>query len=743
MPQAEFSLKERDRTRYIKDRVARTLVTSGGVTVLLALVLIFFYLISIVLPVFSGASLEKVADYSYQQDSGIVAMGVDNYGENLFLFDNLGSLSYISLDADKADKPKRLTSLLSSQVIDSPSAFSPASSAMGWYGYGSSQGAVVAVRPKFNVSFTNSGKVLTPDLESFLDGREIVLDQGQQALKHLALAVNDELGIFAGITESGATVAKEVKAQLDNKEQVVSRALIVPQLPQAVSKIILSPDGKQLFALSENELIVAVRKRLGFMVRDIIDLSKGEAEKAVLNIKLLAGAQSLLVSHADNTVSQWFDVLNEGQRYLTFIRSLDTDKQLANLLPNSQKKGFLSFHQSGVIEGHYTTSESRVFSDKLLDKTPDLAALSVNEKFLATLSDNRVTLFSVDNPHPEISFKSLWRKVWYENYPEPEYVWQSTAASDEYEAKFSFVPITFGTLKAALFCMLISTPIAVLGAIYTAYFMTPAMRRVVKPSIELMEALPTVIIGFLAGMWLAPIVERHLPAVFILFVMLPLFILLVGALWTLIPRHVMDKLPNGWHALILIPVTLIVIVTVLNFSDDLEMLLFSGDIRVYLAQYGIDFDQRNALVIGIAMGFAVIPSIFTIAEDAVFSVPKHLSDGSLALGATHWQTLTRVVLLTASPGIFSAVMIGLGRAVGETMIVLMATGNTPVLDWNVLEGMRTLSATIAVEMPESEVGSTHYRLLFLSALILFVFTFAVNSLAEMVRHRLRVKYSSM
>lgn len=165
--------------------------------------------------------------------------------------------------------------------------------------------------------------------------------------------------------------------------------------------------------------------------------------------------------------------------------------------------------------------------------------------------------------------------------------------------------------------------------------------------------------------------------------------------------------------------------------------------RLFLTNHGIGFDQRNSLVVGLAMGFAVIPTIFTIAEDAIFSVPKHLSDGSLALGATPWQTLIYVVLLTASPGIFSAIMMGLGRAVGETMIVLMATGNTPLMDWNILEGLRSLSATIAVELPESEVGSSHYRLLFLAALILFVFTFAVNALAELVRQRLRDKYRAL
>lgn len=105
--------------------------------------------------------------------------------------------------------------------------------------------------------------------------------------------------------------------------------------------------------------------------------------------------------------------------------------------------------------------------------------------------------------------------------------------------------------------------------------------------------------------------------------------------------------------------------------------------------------------------------------------------------------MVRVVLLTASPGIFSAVMIGLGRAVGETMIVLMATGNTPIMDFNIFEGFRALSANIAVEMPESEVGSSHYRVLFLAALVLFMATFVLNTAAEVVRQRLRKKYSTL
>jgi phosphate transport system permease protein len=207
---------------------------------------------------------------------------------------------------------------------------------------------------------------------------------------------------------------------------------------------------------------------------------------------------------------------------------------------------------------------------------------------------------------------------------------------------------------------------------------------------------------------------------------------------------VRSMLPEGWHIILLIPV-----ITALGYfsfaiNDSVEIALFGGDMRVWITQeLGISFDQRNALVVGIAMGMAVIPTIFSIAEDAIFSVPKHLSYGSLALGATPWQTLVGVVLPTASPGIFSGLMIGTGRAVGETMIVLMATGNTPIMDANIFEGMRTLAANIAVEVPETEVDSSHYRVLFLAAFVLFAFTFVVNTAAEIIRQRLRVKYGSL
>jgi phosphate transport system permease protein len=343
-----------------------------------------------------------------------------------------------------------------------------------------------------------------------------------------------------------------------------------------------------------------------------------------------------------------------------------------------------------------------------------------------------------------VSFRALWQEVWYESREQPEYIWQSSSASSDFEPKFSLTPLTFGTLKAAFYSMLFAIPLAVLGAIYTAYFMSAPMRQVVKPAIEVMAALPTVILGFLAGLWLAPLVERELLGLAFAAVLVPFAILAAALAWQRAPHALRRWLPEGWEALTLVPIICGAGWLALALGTACEAMFFGDSFTRWLTvEYGLAYDQRNSLVVGIAIGFAVIPTIFSISEDAVFGVPRHLTMGSLALGATPWQTAIKVVLLTASPGIFSAVMIGMGRAVGETMIVLMATGNTPIMDLNIFQGFRALSANIAVEMPESEVDSTHYRILFLAALVLFLVTFAVNTVAEIVRQRLRRKYSSL
>ncbi|MCL9782239.1 ABC transporter permease subunit [Vibrio sp. S4M6] len=731
MARSGISLREKDRKRLLKDQVAKAMVTCGGLAVLAALILIFVYLVKMVIPLFSSTTITPTVSSQISSQHPPLAIGINNSGQDVYLLSPTGSLSFFNVDEHQAGV---VSSFNVSKPIRDLVKGTPRS---GWLALVDEDDQVTLIKPSFTHVYKQKLPELQPEVNYFYASKKVNFSKPNTRLEKLAFSVDKGILTLVGYYLDGS-----IEVRWYTSDQEVGHFNFASHYDH-VSQILVTPDSQTVYIRQGSMLTVAKRKGDQFVIRENVDLSQGVQGVSVRNVQLLAGAYSLIVTDQNGQISQWFDVLKNKQRSLTFIRSFKSSDKLSFILPDAYRKGFYGFYQGGEIKSYYTTTKKVLPFKGIVSEPPELAAMSKNEEYLVTFNHHRIAIAKVDSYAPEISFSSLWDKVWYESYPKPEYVWQTTSASHDYEAKFSLMPLTFGTLKAALFAMLFSLPIAVCGAIYTAYFMSAPMRRIVKPSIELMEALPTVIIGFLAGLWFAPIVESHLVAIVVTMLLLPPFIVLVGFGWRWLPNAITHRFPNGWHPLILMPLIALFTYLLLDHSGMIESWLFHGDIRVYLANHGIDFDQRNALVVGFAMGFAVIPTIFTIAEDAVFSVPKHLSDGSLALGATPWQTLVHVVLQTASPGIFSAIMMGLGRAVGETMIVIMATGNTPIMDWNILEGMRTLSATIAIEMPESEVGSPHYRLLFLAALILLMFTFAVNSLAEWVRQRLREKYRAM
>jgi len=366
--------------------------------------------------------------------------------------------------------------------------------------------------------------------------------------------------------------------------------------------------------------------------------------------------------------------------------------------------------------------------------------------------------------------------------------------------------------------MLFATPVAIFAAIYTSQFMTPAWKSKIKPIIEMMASLPSVVLGFIAGLILAPLIESGVMIFITSLFTVPITLLIGAFLWQFWPLGLRSRVSN-WRFLSVLFVALpLGILFGWSVAKPTESLLFDGDIFAWLNGRGASgwggwvlalfplsamvatliisrfinpwirqrsskwghwqtacialllfiagfflagitstaaamfldalrwetrsgvfgtYVQRNTMVVAIGMSFAIIPLIFTIADDALSSVPDHLRSGSLGAGATPWQTTVRIVLPTAASGLFSAVMIGLGRAIGETMIVLMAAGNTPLMDWNVFSGFQTLSATIATELPETTQGSAHYRILFLAAVLLFVLTFFINTVAELVRQRFR------
>ncbi|ODP96883.1 ABC transporter permease subunit [Salinivibrio sp. SS2] len=727
------SLKDANRVRRLKDTFTRHTVRLGGVMVLVTLLLLFFYLLTVVLPLFHQASMTPTGRFSVPTPATPHFIGADNREQLVYALDDSGTLTVARrpLQVDQV-----ATVMLARNLSDIPRpAVATVPATAPFMAVEIKPGQVGVWQLRFRAEYGDSTSVLPKLRRMAAFPLPVILDSS--ALRQLALAVPDSL--------HGENIAPVLVAVTHTQELVLYRSGRIERhsLSEPVDNIALSPDGQRLFVRQGSTLTVWRIHGQQMAVRETINLAN-VVESPVQAMTLLAGGRSLMLHHQDGGLSQWFDVVKSGQPSLTEVRLFQPAKGKFVASPELHRKSIAVADEQGGLSLLHATSEKQRYFAAMLDTLPQAMAFSPGAQALITATDGVWQWFAVDNPHPEVSVHSLWEKVWYEGYAEPQYVWQSTSADDTFEAKLSVVPVIFGTLKVALFALVFAVPMAIGAAIYTAYFMSSGLRKVVKPTVETIEALPTVIIGFLAGLWLAPWVEQHLPTVFLLLLMVPLCLLGLSMIWRMIPRYVRRRLPDNAQILVIIPSLLLIALVAWQLGPWLEHLWFDGDARRFIThELGIGYDQRNALVVGIAMGFAVVPTIFSIAEDAIFSVPPHLKSGALALGATHWQTLTRVVLLTASPGIFSAVMMGLGRAVGETMIVLMATGNTPIMDWNLLEGLRTLSANIAVEMPESEVGSSHYRVLFLTAFILFVFTFVFNTLAELVRQRLRDKYSNL
>jgi phosphate transport system permease protein len=255
--------------------------------------------------------------------------------------------------------------------------------------------------------------------------------------------------------------------------------------------------------------------------------------------------------------------------------------------------------------------------------------------------------------------KMTFKQEYYEGR-EPKWAWQP----ESNVPKFSLLPLILGTLKAAIVAMLFAVPLSVGAAIYSSEFSNKRMREVIKPVIELLAGIPSVVLGFFSLIVLATVVQVLL---------------------------------------------------------------------------GLTF-RLNALTAGIALGLAVIPIVFTVAEDAMTSVPRTLRDAALALGANPWQVSVTVVLPAALPGIGAGIVLGFGRAIGETMIVLMASGNAAIISAGLTDSVRTLSATIAAEMAEVVFGSAHYNVLFFIGTLLFVFTLITNWGGDLVLNRLKEKY---
>jgi len=729
---------ERVTRRLRVDRLTRRLVTLGGVAIIASILAILFVIGAEVYPLLKKPTATLVGTVAARPDSAPLAVGVDEYREIVYLVTGAG-MQFVSVKDGASLAPRPLVGLKGATVVGtSPPRRGP-------FALGLSDGRVIPAEVKFSVSFSEGRRRVDPELAV---GDPITADPEKRPITrvtHVATPAGPITAAAVGPKELVLLTVKETKALIGPSTKEASSQRLPLPIEGEITGLALDGRGEDLFVGASSGQVLRVD------LRDSSDPKVAGAVAAttrpgigVSAMGFLIGDRTLVVGDTLGGVSSWQLLQADGgERRLT--KTYDFTPHAGPVVafaPSRRDKGFITSDASGMTQLHYGTTGETLLTIKAEGGNLSATTFAPKVDGIITLdAAGRLSQWALQNPHPESTLRSLFGKVWYEGYAAPAYVWQSTGGTDDFEAKFSLTPLIYGTLKGTFYALLFAIPLALLGALYASQFMHPTLKGIVKPTVEIMAALPSVVLGFLAGLWLAPLVEQVVPGLFLMPLVITLLILAAVFCWRFVPIGIRGQVKAGTEVTLLIPIVILGGWISLQLGGVVEHLLLSGDYRGWLLNVlGLTYDQRNSMVVGFAMGFAVIPIIFTIAEDSLANVPPHLVAGSLALGATRWQTALRIVLPTASPGIFSAIMIGFGRAVGETMIVLMATGNTPVMDWSIFNGFRAMSANIAVELPEAPEGGTLFRVLFLAAFLLFTMTFILNTVAEMVRLKLRRKY---
>ena len=836
------------------DRAARAAITFGGVGTIVAVCLVCVFLVWVVIPLFLPAHTTRI---------GTVAVDLGGSGAKpvLFRVDDYQVLGWTlfedgSVELVRADTGARLLRK------EPPGPGRPTAVAYlpgeGVAALGYADGGVRLGSLGFGTEFLVSSADLPPAVRDLAPGRVAehgggIVErtaEGQLRLQTLRWEFEEPVPLGEGnairaldvTSRSGSprVIAWTADGSLRVREVLRKRNLLTGQVTSTLSGGTLKvaeaegmPPPRWLLVSGVGTTAYAVwpdGNCLRFDCREVerpacaerVDLLRGGGG-SLSAVGFLIGKTTIVAGDSAGRITTWFPVMRAGAATpdgatLVNAHEIPGGAAAVTALAASERTRLLAAgFADGSIRLMHVTSDRVVGEGRDAGGAVDAVALTPKEDGLVAVAGGSLTRWKVDAPHPEVTPHAILAKVWYEGAPGPEHVWQSSSGTDDFEPKFGLIPLLFGTLKATLYSMLFAVPIALLAAIYTSEFLHHEVRTRVKPFIELMASLPSVVLGFLAGIVFAPVLEHVVPATLAAFGAVPLAVLAGAYLWQMLPRRAAARLEK-WRlgaAAIAVPAGFGL---ALLLGPVVESLLFEGDIKGWLdgqkgtatggwmllllpvsalaviafnarvvnprllanagrrtragearfeivrfvlgaaatiglalvlswglSAAGLDprggfvdtFVQRNALVVGIVMGFAVIPIIYTLSGDALTAVPEHLRAAAFAVGATRWQTAVSVILPTAASGLFSACMIGLGRAVGETMIVLMAAGNTPVLEWNVFNGFRTLSANIAVELPEAVQDGTTYRMLFLAALSLFAMTFVLNTAAEFVRQRFR------
>jgi len=844
----------RGTTRRVRfeDALARLVVTTAGIGTIAAVLLMGLFLVAVALPLFLPARTGTVGRVVAAPPRGPVALGCDEQGRIGWWVDAAAG-RFVCFDAERGTK------LLERQV------------GADWLAGSTSlcllPGRLDAVAGRDDGTF----QVGRLGVESAFVGRG-ELSAAAAGLAVGGLMVEDDAILLRSAPEQWARITP-IATAAGGRSAPLGAAVIDVDLAQGprgpivaalaadgtvrvetsssrrnllTDEVTVNREGATLSTAAEgfmpafvrvaergDQLFLVARDGRGrrYSIRDVAaptlteEFAATPGGTAVTAVIRLFGGGSLAVGDDRGDVHVLFTVRSPGATAadglaMTVARSIPAatpDTPVVALTASPRSRIFAAATARGPVRILQSTSGQGLLTMAAGAATPQALAIGPRERTLLVADDRGVWAGGFDAGFPEVSVRTLAAPVWYENYPAPVHAWETTG-HDAFEPKYGFVPLVVGTLKSTFYSMAFAAPVALFAAVYSSQFLQPRWRARIKPVIEMMASLPSVVLGFVAGLVLAPLVEALLPAVILAVFAIPLTLVVAAHAWQVLPTAIrvggvrwrfpliaMVGLPlgcllarlaapwlewalfdgslrrwldggdgdalGGW-VLTLLPGTAICVAVIVarlvnpwlrralaGWSPEraalaslatcggaaLAAVLLAVLVGMFLESWRVDpravvvggYVQRNAMVVAFGMSFAIIPLVFTLADDALSSVPEHLRSASLGAGATPWQTAVRVIIPAAGSGLFSAVMIGLGRAVGETMIVLMAAGNTPILDWNLFNGFQTLSAAVATELPEAARGSAHYRVLFLAALALFAITFVINTAAEIVRQRFR------
>lgn len=934
--------RRRTSTRVrVAERIAQTTITVGGLGVIVAVLAIMVVLVVAVLPLFRGGDAAMTTSGRITLAEPALFTQTDEYLGMTAAISPTGVLRAVFLPTGQVLEERRIAA--EGKTV---SAWSYARQ-QGGLAFGFTDGSVQLGTLSFEAEFVRAEDA-TPAMKSMavggrvVDGKGYIERTGLEGWRRVSAV--DEMRAPTELNGGSGPVVlidyrpgggggsdfiaavREHGAELDRVSTVRPLGGGTPRVTLQSSPfefvrdgsaaplaMFVSGDGTDLFVPYRDGTVRRFAIVRGADGQDLVqkadELRVTNPGETLTQAKMLLGSKTMMVGSSTGRIFAMFVVRNPGtttpdQRQLVIAHEPGGpgSAPISTLAAALRDRSFVAGDEKGGAVVRNMTSGKLIASlDGKNAPRSTVATAEITPKGDAVLmlfADNAYQLWTLNPGHADASVQSLFGKVWYEGEGAPSYAYQSSSGEDSAEPKLGLMPLIWGTLKATFYAMIFAVPLAILAAIYTSEMLHPGVRNRVKPVVETMASLPSVVLGFVAALIVAPFARDFLAAVLMAIFVVPVAVLIAAYLFQMLPIRVTTRFGSGRHFLLVLGVTILglaasipvgsLVERVLFSPSDNEVLVMAGsfqpadaaaipswvgtkttltseeqfalrslglywregkvvkpagtlsdaataeivernhlrraDIKLWLdgiiggpwagsfmlltapgvalalllktriiepiieqrieervgtqaaviefakflgvlalalvfsaigsfllTALGMDardsilgpFNQRNSLVVGIIMGFAIIPIIYTVSEDALSAVSPALRSASLGAGATRWQTAVRVVLPVAASGIFSACMIGLGRAAGETMIVLMATGNTPSMDASMFSGFRTLAANIAVELPEAPVDSTHYRVLFLCGLVLLIMTFVVNTAAELVRQRFRRRVAGL